>query len=344
MTKLILAICVLLLVQACGGGGDSSSSSTSTTSTYTSSGSVGELLSYAIDTTNKTYSYTVLKSAYNLVGTTGSGTLTSNTDGSYTPSENSNARIYNISGGLVVGSAYLNLSGSTYTSVPFIGVNSPVTTLSTLAGTYNYLGFSCTSPTTGTISYTNCSTPYGTIKIDSSGGYTTCSATNITTSTTCSTTTGTITYLSSGIWKFTRTGSTASNYLLAYDGGSSQVVLIIDTNDSGGYGYGHYVGSTQTAIDSSGSLGSYYFSGNNGEAGTVTPTSTSYSSSYKLAGTSYTGSGSLTYNSPWNGFVTVSPTSGGGTHTAVIAGSGLYALRSNVANSTYYSVGMKTSN
>jgi hypothetical protein len=122
------------------------------------------------------------------------------------------------------------------------------------------------------------------------------------------------------------------------------VVLIIDTNDSGGYGYGHYVGSTQTAIDSSGSLGSYYFSGNNGEAGTVTPTSTSYSSSYKLAGTSYTGSGSLTYNSPWNGFVTVTPTSGGGTQTAVIAGTGLYALRSNVANSTYYSVGMKTSN
>jgi len=342
MTKLIQAICLVLLIPACGGGGGSSS--TSTTSTYTSSGSVGEVLSYAIDTTNKTYSYTVLQSAYNLTGTTGSGTLTSNTDGSYTPSENSNARIYNISGGLIVGSAYLNLSGSTYTSVPFVGVNSPVTTLSTLAGTYNYIGFSCTSPTTGTISYTNCSTPYGTIKIDSSGGYTTCSAANITTSTTCSTTTGTISYLSSGIWKFTRTGSTASNYLLAYDGGSSQVVLIVDTNDSGGYGYGHFVGSTQIAIDSSGSLGSYYFSGNNGEAGTVTPTSTSYSSSYKLAGTSYTGSGSLTYNSPWNGFVTVTPTSGGGTQTAVIAGSGLYALRSNVANSTYYSVGMKTSN
>jgi hypothetical protein len=305
---------------------------------------VGEVLSYAIDTTNKTYSYTVLKSAYNLTGTTGSGTLTSNTDGSYTPSENSNARIYNISGGLVVGSAYLNLSGSTYTSVPFIGVNSPVTTLSTLAGTYNYLGFSCTTPTTGTISYTNCATPYGTIKIDSSGSYTTCSATNITTSTTCSTTTGTITYQSSGIWMFTRTGSTASNYLLAYDGGGSQVVLIIDTNDSGGYGYGHYVGSTQTAIDSSGSLGSYYFSGNSGSAGTATPTSTGYSAAYKNSGTSYTESGSVTYNSPWNGLVTVTPSGSASTSTAIIAGTGLYALRSNVANSTYYSVGMKTSN
>ena len=153
--KLIFIFFTTIVISSCGGGGGSSSSSTA--ATYTSSGSVGEVLSYSIDTTNKTYSYTILKSAYSLEGTTGSGTLTANSDGSYTPSENSNARVYNVSGGLLVGSAYLNLNG-TNTSVPLLGVSSPVTTLSSLAGTYNYLRIGCTSPTSGTIASSNCST------------------------------------------------------------------------------------------------------------------------------------------------------------------------------------------
>jgi hypothetical protein len=338
--KLIFIFFTMIVISSCGGGGGSSSSSTA--ATYTSSGSVGEVLSYSIDTTNKTYSYTILKSAYSLAGTTGSGTLTANSDGSYTPSENSNARVYNVSGGLLVGSAYLNLSG-TYTNVPIIGVSSPVTTLSTLAGTYNYVGIGCTSPTSGTLSSSNCSTSYGTILIDSSGSYTTCTSANITTSTTCSSTTGTISYLSSGMWKFTRTGSTASNYLLAYDGGSSQVVLLIDTNDPSGYGYGQTVASTQVAISTSSNPGTYFKSSNTGEVGTVSVTTTGYTSSYTLSGTSYTSSGTLTYNSPWNGLVATS-TTGGTTGIAITAGSGLYAFRSNVANSYYYEIGMKTTN
>ena len=325
-----------ILLSSCGGGGGSSSSSTA--ATYTSSGSVGEVLSYSIDTTNKTYSYTILKSAYSLEGTTGSGTLTANSDGSYTPSENSNARVYNVSGGLLVGSAYLNLNG-TNTSVPLLGVSSPVTTLSTLAGTYNYLRIGCTSPTSGTIASSNCSTSYGTILIDSSGSYTTCTSANITTSTTCSSTTGTISYLSSGIWKFTRTGSTASNYLLAYDGGNSQVVLLIDTNDSGGYGYGHAVASTQVAVSSA--SGTYYKTANDGRAGTVVPSSSTYSGSYTLSGVSYSESGTLSYNSPWNGFVTATNSSGS-VGTAIVAGTGVYAYRNNAANSTYWEVGIKS--
>jgi len=335
--KLIFIFFTTIVISSCGGGGGSSSSSTA--ATYTSSGSVGEVLSYSIDTTNKTYSYTILKSAYSLAGTTGSGTLTANSDGSYTPSENSNARVYNVSGGLLVGSAYLNLNG-TNTSVPLLGVSSPVTTLSSLAGTYNYLRIACTSPTSGTIASSNCSTNYGSMLVDSSGSYTTCAQVNITTSPTCSGTTGTISYLSSGIWKFIRTGSTVSNYLLAYDGGNGQIVLLIDTNDQGGYGYGHAVASTQVAVSSA--SGTYYKTSNNGRAGTIVPSSSTYSGSYTLSGVTYSESGTLSYNSPWNGFVTATNSSTGSVGTAIVAGTGVYAYRNNEANSTYWEVGIKS--
>jgi hypothetical protein len=341
IAKFILTSLTVVLT-SCGGGGGGTSSSSGTTSTYTSSGAVGEVLSYSINTTNKTYSYEILKSAYGLEGTTGSGTLTANSDGSYTPSENSNARVYNISGGLLVGSAYLNLNG-TRTNVPILGVSSPVTSLSTIAGTYNYIRFFCTSPTSGTISSANCATSYGTILVNSSGSYTLCVLDNITTNTTCSNSTGTISYLSNGIWKATRTGSTANNYLLAYEGGNGQVVLLIDNNDPGGYGYGHAVASTQVAISNSTDPGTYYKTSNTGEVGTTSVTTTGFTSSYTLNGSSYTSSGTLTLNSPWNGLVAVTSSSGS-TGVSIAAGSGLYAYRSNTANNYYYEVGMKTAN
>jgi len=108
-------LCILVLTTflvACGGGGGSSSSSTSssssgTTTTYSSSGSVGELLNFTIDTTVSppAYSYTIVKSSYGLTNSTGSGTLSTNSDGSYTPSGSPNSRVYALSNGLLVGAS-----------------------------------------------------------------------------------------------------------------------------------------------------------------------------------------------------------------------------------------------
>jgi hypothetical protein len=344
----ILILGTILLISACGGGGSSSSTTSTTSSTaasgftssYSSSGSIGEVLTYVINTSNLTYTYTVTQSAFGLTGTTGSGTLISNTDGSYTPSGSPNSKVFAVNGGLLVGGVNLTINGTSKT-VPILGVNSPITTLANLAGTYNYIGYSCAT-NSGTISSPNCGTSYGTIKILSTGAYTTCTTINITTTTTCSTTTGTITALSgtSGTWKFARTGSTSSNYLIAYAGGNSQNVLLIDTNDSGGYGFGHTLASTQVAISSSDVGGTYHVVANDGTIGTTVPTATSYAFSGKSSGTNITTAGTLTINSPWNGLIAVTPNSGGG-GTAVVAGSGLYAFRPTLTTNPYFEIGAK---
>jgi hypothetical protein len=333
-TPLILTLSFFMI--SCGGS--STSNDISNAMTFTASASVGEVIEYTIDKSKNTYSYKVTKSSYGLENTISSGTLTSNADGSYTPSENSNSRVYALAGGLLVGSAYLNLNG-TKTNIPILGVNSPVTNLNALAGTYNYISLGCSTKTNGTFNPTNCNTNYGTILINADGTYKTCTSVNVTTTPTCSNSTGTLENLSGGIWKFTRTGSTANNYLMAYNGGNNQVVLTIDTNDPDVYGYGQTVASTQTSIDTTGQLGTYYFYGTSGAAGTTTPTATGYTTAYKEKGISYTRTGVLTYNSPWTGLVNVSI--GGTTGKAIIAGSGLYAFRSDVAGNVYYEVGMK---
>jgi len=99
----LLLIIGMALVSCGGGGGGGGSSSTSTSTgsstTYTASGSVGEVLNFTINTavSPPTYNYTIIKSAYGLANTTGSGTLSSNSDGSYTPSCSPNSRVLALS-------------------------------------------------------------------------------------------------------------------------------------------------------------------------------------------------------------------------------------------------------
>jgi hypothetical protein len=117
-------------------------------------------------------------------------------------------------------------------------------------------------------------------------------------------------------------------------------VLLIDTNDSGGYGFGHTLASTQVTISSSDVGGTYHVVANDGTIGTTVPTATSYAFSGKSSGTNITTAGTLTINSPWNGLIAVTPNSGGG-GTAVVAGSGLYAFRPTSTTNPYFEIGAK---
>jgi hypothetical protein len=338
-------LCILVLTTflvACGGGGGSSSSSapsssSGTTTTYSSSGSVGELLNFTINTTVSppAYSYTIIKSAYGLTNSTGSGTLSTNSDGSYTPSGSPNSRVYALSNGLLVGGVKLNIGG-TQTAVPIVGVSTPVTTLSSLAGTYNYISTACTSNANGYPTHPNCGTSYGTLKIDTNGAYTQCTTTNITATPSCSTTTGAIGNASNGVWEYIRTGSSNKNYLLAFTAPNGQKVLVIDFNDVGGYGYGHAVASTQPTVNfvSGDANGTWIAHGNNNTSGSVTISGTSFTSSY----TNGTNSGTFTLNSPWIGFVRAAGLTDTG--YALLAGTGVYVYRSNTANNPYYEIGM----
>jgi hypothetical protein len=111
------ALALMGLLVACGGGGGSSSSTpaapatqaTGVSGTYTVSAAAGEVLSYTVDTSALTYSYTITHSAYGLEGKTGSGTLTKNSDGSYSPSESPTSKVYALPNGLLMGAVVLTI-------------------------------------------------------------------------------------------------------------------------------------------------------------------------------------------------------------------------------------------
>ena len=96
---IIGTIIVGVTVVACGGGGGSSSSATpgaSTTTAYTSGAQIGELVSFSVTNDSSgspaSYSYVITKSAFgcevaSAACHTGSGTLSLNSDGTYTPSQ-----------------------------------------------------------------------------------------------------------------------------------------------------------------------------------------------------------------------------------------------------------------
>ncbi len=136
--------CLTLVIASCGGGGSSESSGT----TYSSVAMAGELIDYTIDTANLTYSYTIVESQFGLTGRTGSGTLTRNGDGSYSPSGIPNARIVVLPNGLLVG-AVRERFGASVITVPIIGLNNPVTTTTELAATYNYMHRACLAAVCG---------------------------------------------------------------------------------------------------------------------------------------------------------------------------------------------------
>ena len=123
-----------LLTSCGGGGGDASSAATQ----YTSVAMAGELLSYTIDPVELTYSYTITESQFGLTGKTGSGTLVRNLDGSYSPSGIANARIVILPNGLLLGAVRERFGGAVVT-VPIIGLSNPVSSVASLAATYNYM-------------------------------------------------------------------------------------------------------------------------------------------------------------------------------------------------------------
>jgi hypothetical protein len=320
-------MCSLFLV-SCGSGNSSSSppapAASGVSQTYTATATAGEILTYTIDTNALTYSYKVIFSAYGLTNKVGSGTLTLNSDGSYAPSEAPNSKVYARQNGLLIGAVNL-LLGGVQRVVPIVGVSNPISTASSLAGTYNSITLQCVNQSFGT--YTGCQTTYGTIQVDKAGGYTSCDKSNIANGTGgCALlTTGTLSLLANGVWAATRTGSTNTNHFVAFTAPDGQNVLLIDLNDPGGYGYGVVVGSTQAGYRQDLADGTWYFMATNEGAGSLSVAGTSISDSF---GNTFT----ATFDSPWTGMASLN----NGGH-ALLAGAGGYAY----VDPTVFELGMK---
>ena len=316
LIKCIAVIYFLLVLTACGGGGGggstpatSSPGTTSTPTSFTAAAMAGELLTYTVDTTSLTYSYTITASQYGLTGRTGSGTLTLDADGTYSPSGMTNSKVVVLPNGLLLG-AIREIINGTLTTIPIYGVKSPVTTFAEAAGTYNYVDRFCIAPT--------CFSGYGTFNISPGGLWSSCASGNLTTGCTGIARNGTLNNLGGGLSQVVN-GTTVIGTALAFNSGN-QKVIVLDLNNAV-TGLGLLVGSEQEFATTDQANGTW-----------VGSTTTGFNVKFIVAGTTITrqtvngvastATTTLTINSPWAGMAS---TSSGG--KAILAGTGVYAFQ-----------------
>lgn len=333
-TRCTFAFFVLLLVSCGGGGGGGGSSSPAptpspqTSISFTASAVAGELVSYTLNTSALTYSYTILESQYGLTGRSGSGALVANGDGTYSLSGIPNSRAVLLQNGMLIAAIRETFNGITKT-VPVIGFSNPLTTVSGIAATYNYVSYQC--PTT------NCSaiaamTSYGTFRINPDATWTSCPNANIDTNPIACVagTTGIINSLGGGKWQVVNSLGGAAGTAIAYRAANGQNVVLIDLKDPLVLGYGAVVGSSVAAITAADVNGTWKEVVYGKASGTtlygsltltVTGGNTDTTSNIVLNGTSVAGTTkTFTLNSPWNGWV-----SSGSGAPALMAGTGMFA-------------------
>ncbi len=321
------AVAVLLAGCNSGGGGTPTASAPPASSavTYTSVAGAGELLTYTLDTSSLKYSYKITHSSYGLAGVSGSGTLTANTNGTYTPKGMPNVRIVPAQNGLLIGAVRLTING-TQKVVPLIGIQHPLTTFAAIAGNYNYVGGGCTDSLR-----TSCSTAYGTVHIGSGGTWVSCTEADYTADpTNCSGQpryTGTLNALGNGEWQVFLSSGVEVGTGIGFQSPNGQKVWLLDLSQptaSGGLGVGLDVGSTRVSNNQTITQGTWTYAGTtatSGYAGSLTVSGSTYNYAM-FGGTSY-GPYSLTLNTPWAGFAT--STNG---EVALLAGTGVYAAES----------------
>jgi hypothetical protein len=225
----------IALLVSCGGGSDGDATR------YKSVAMAGELIDYTVDTTNLTYTYTITESQFGLAGVTGNGTLTSNADGSYTPSGAPDARVITLPNGLLLG-AVRERFGAGVVTVPIIGLKDPVTTIAALAADYNYVQRSCASAV--------CPAAHGTFRIGSASTWSSCRDGNVAAGACASTAAnGTLESRGGGLWRVKSDDGTDIGTAIGFNS-AGQNVLIVDLKDlrAGGFGIGMLVGGQQVAM------------------------------------------------------------------------------------------------
>lgn len=321
-----LFIALLMALPGCGGGGGGGGGAGGggAASSFTAAATVGELLTYTVDLTALTYSYTITDSAYGLVGKTGSGTLIPNADGSYRPA-GFNARIRILPNGILIG-AILENFGAGLEVVPIFGLDNPATSLSTIANVYNFVSIGCDLST--------CSSNYGTFQITSGGTWTSCATGNIAVGGPCLVQrNGTLASTGGGQWRVLEGAVQVGTAIAQSSGG--QEVLAVDLDDISGIGRGLVVGVSQANITTSQANGTWDYNGYSFSFGST-------SGNVVVSGTSGTdfqdgqapAGFTLTYNSPWTGFATT----GTGGH-GLLAGTGVYVFEQSAFQ--YASIGVK---
>lgn len=322
--KATLLAATATLLAACGGGG-SSGVAGNPSSTFQAVATAGELVSYSVDRTNLTYSYTITESAYGKTGVTGSGTLIRNNDGTYTPSGFSNARLKVVDNGLLVGAIYEDLDGDAAKEIiPVIGISNPVTSGSEAEGVYNFVSRQCVAA--------GCASMYGTLKVTSDGTWTSCESGNLGVTPTfpscASSQTGTVANFANGKGDIIVGGTKAGSMLIFKDSANQKVILLDLNGGVASMGKGAFFASTQGFPSSTD--GTWHYATTVGSRGTAIVTGNSFvesgftRSGYAFGPYSYT----IQFNQPWTG---LGRTTTGNT-IGILAGAGMFAAYNGRAN------------
>ncbi|OQY17659.1 MAG: hypothetical protein B6I32_00130 [Desulfobacterium sp. 4572_20] len=312
----VVALGLLTIVGTGGGGGDGTSTSTTEgTTTFNSGGTIGDLLTYTIDTSVSpmTYSYEIVESDFGLDGTTGSGTLTKNADGTYTPSNDPKTNVILLANTLIVGGADVDVGG-TETTMLFTGVPALTTnyTASEIAGTYNYINFECGEALSNNQCTEGYKSFYGTFKLETSGTWEACESGDIDdqgTNSCAGIDNGTWTDQGNGRITVTSSGGATIGTAMLLPSGSGGKVIIIDLKDRPGLGAGPgiLVGVKKQDIANENLGGTYHFNDDDGGYGDVTVDNTKDTwtgTHYDSNGNPTPISGSIARNAPWNGWLT----------------------------------------
>lgn len=226
--------------------------------------------------------------------------------------------------------------------IPVFGVSNPITSVAGLADTYNYQGFGCGTKSGGNVlGIFGCASHYGTLMIDTAGNFTKCKGGDISVpAPTCtSTRTGVITATSTpGVYDFV-TSTNHSGWFFAFTAPNGQKVAVIDHDDAINSSYGHSVASTQASVTAGAVDGNYFVKDNQGNQRLLTVTGTGFTNNTNG------NTGTLAYNSPWNGMVTHTRTSSFTPDGVVmIAGTGAFtgiSLGSALGDTQRFIIGMK---
>lgn len=334
-TPTLCLLAVSTILASCGGGGSASTAtvddkfSVATRTSYVSAATVGELVSYSVDPVNLTYEYEIIDSAYGKLGQTGSGTLTKNTDGTYTPSGMS-GKIRLNANGTMIGAINDDFDGDgTAETVPVFGVSNPITSISEAAGIYNFVSYNCNS--------NSCYANYGTYEVKADGTWSSCNSADLRDGTaSCQnpqTGTFNVVSASTGKVKLFDAGGSAMGTLVAHkDVSRDQKVMFIDLAHSmNGLGNGVVVGSEIGSVESSDVQGNWVYMNSQTGAGQLTVGSSSYTDT-AVGSTPI----NLTFDTPWAGMATT-----GNGYKVLMAGTGMFAASFNEGGTEQISVGIK---
>lgn len=272
---------------------------------FNSSGSLGDLLTYTIDTTNKTYSYEIVESEFGLQETSDSGLLILNQDSTYSPYDNQDIRLILLPITLIVGGVDV-IVGGVETFMLFAGVPALDTGYykpAEISGIYNYIVFECDDPledgacTSGYRSY------YGTFEIDEDNTWKACDEGDLgdVESNPCSGPPMTGNWIDEGDGIISITyGGTETGKAMLLPSGAGGKVMIIDFKDRQDAGPGILIGVKQQDISDEDLSGKYHYNSDDGGHGELEV----YDDDIYSETNTESATGSLHRNSPWDGWLT----------------------------------------